>query len=331
MLWIMLLAACSSNTNSGPKPAPDALGADIVVDTSPNELVEFSDATNSPEQDSAGDSLPLVVMTYNVLCSFCNADYDPWDERLFYFADVFDRHQPDLVGLQELFFAMEVEQILALTPEYSALFWQDLDQAYLKAYADAAIFYRTGRFELLDNGFYWLSPTPDEPLSGGWAESNLARLVAWAHLRDLATGRELYFASTHVDNNTPNQEMSAPLILERTTQWAHDIPAILVGDFNSKPSSPAYAILSSSDDATAISLLNTFDLVPEWSVTTNQDPSVNYNPDHRIDHMFVAGDGDFDVTRWSVDMHVYGSDALYPSDHLAMIATLYLPEGPATD
>jgi len=42
-------------------------------------------------------------MTFNVLCSFCNLrEFDPWSERLAYFGDIFARHDPDLIGLQEL-------------------------------------------------------------------------------------------------------------------------------------------------------------------------------------------------------------------------------------
>ena len=61
-------------------------------------------------------------------------------------------------------------------------------------------------------GSYWLSPTPDEPWTFGWAGTSFWRLVTWARLRYRDGTGELYAATTHVDNNHPNQEMSAPLL-----------------------------------------------------------------------------------------------------------------------
>jgi mRNA deadenylase 3'-5' endonuclease subunit Ccr4 len=56
------------------------------------------------DSDSAQPAAPeLTVMTFNVLCSFCNTrEYDPWAERLGYFGDIFARHDADLIGIQEL-------------------------------------------------------------------------------------------------------------------------------------------------------------------------------------------------------------------------------------
>ena len=70
---------------------------------------------------------PLTVMTFNVLCSFCDLrNFDPWSERLNDFEDIFARHDPDLIGLQELSppplnNGMEVEQILAHAPGRAAV------------------------------------------------------------------------------------------------------------------------------------------------------------------------------------------------------------------
>jgi endonuclease/exonuclease/phosphatase family metal-dependent hydrolase len=98
-------------------------------------------------------------------------------------------------------------------------------------------------FEEVEHGFYWLSPTPDEPYSTGFANPQLARLVVWARLRALAEDHEFVFATTHFDNNSPSQELSAPLVLERTAALADELPVIMVGDFNSQPVDPAYALL----------------------------------------------------------------------------------------
>lgn len=267
-----------------------------------------------------GPPEPFTVMTFNVLCSFCGGgEYDPWGTRLAYFEDLFSRHDPDLVGLQELSLASEVDQLLALRPGFAAVFYQRPDSIF--SYPDATVLYRTERFELLGHGFYWLSPEPDVPSSTGFSPaSQLPRLVAWTHLRDRLSRRQLYFATTHFDNNPPSQQLSAPLVLERTAAWA-ELPVLIVGDFNSQPSDEAYLTLTEGD---GLRLTNTLDSAASWRVETNQEPVPDYQLDERIDHIFVAPE-QWEVAEWVVDLVVYGADGLYPSDHRAMVARLTGP------
>ena len=99
-----------------------------------------------------------------------------------------------------------------------------------------------------ESGHFWLSPTPDVEWAGGFNDRAIWRIVIWAKFKQLSDGREFYFASTHFDNNPPNQPQSAPLVLGRIAPWAKDFPVIFVGDFNSKPASEAYGILKNGVD-----------------------------------------------------------------------------------
>jgi endonuclease/exonuclease/phosphatase family metal-dependent hydrolase len=275
----------------------------------------------------SGPATELTVMTFNVLCSFCDPAYDPWDERLPDFGDILARHQPDLVGLQELTWPEEVADVLALQPGFEAVHYRGDEPGPfgLTDYPDAAILFRSERFTLLEKGFYWLSPTPDEPWSTGWADGlQFARIATWARLEERRTGRELVFVTTHFDNNAPNQEHSAPLLLERTAPWA-DLPVIVTGDFNSQPADEAYRILTQGSPGSTFRLRNAFDFAASWSVDTNQAPPPDYDPDSRIDHVFTAGDGaDWTCPSWTADLHVYGPGSKYPSDHFPIAARLRL-------
>ena len=280
--------------------------------------------------DDPGDDRTLAVtaMTFNVLCWFCGdpAEYDPWEERLEHFRDLFARHDADLIGLQELSPKLtvptDVEQILSVAPGYEAIFYADETGEF----PDATILYRSPRFELVDRGDYWLSPTPDEPRSTGFANgAQFPRLVVWALLRDTKADREVYFATTHFDNNPPSQEKSAPLLMQRTAPWVATHPVIVTGDFNSQPHDPAYHTLTGSSGDAGLALVNTQSLAATWRVDTNQSPPPEYDLDGRIDHIFVAGDGAaWTSSEWVVDLTVYGSEHRYPSDHRAMIARLEL-------
>jgi endonuclease/exonuclease/phosphatase family metal-dependent hydrolase len=167
-----------------------------------------------------------------------------------------------------------------------------------------------------------LSPTPDNPFSTGFARVQLPRLVNWARLYDLDAGREIFFATTHFDNNTPSQQLSAPLVQERTAPFVAELPVILVGDFNSRPPSTAYGILT-GDPSRGFVFQDSFFLAPEPRIVTNQVPAPAYDVNDRIDHIFLAGNGvDWTVHDWVADLTVYGPRNRYPSDHFPIFAEL---------
>jgi endonuclease/exonuclease/phosphatase family metal-dependent hydrolase len=274
-------------------------------------------ALKAAESPSATDGTPIRVMSFNVLCSFCKpVEYGSWQERLPYFADIFKRFDPDLLGIQELAKTSEVEQFKKLLGNYEAIYFEK----GALTHPDATIFYRRDRFEVLNSGVYWLSPKPDTPLSTGFIKRfQVPRCVVWATLKDLRSGTKLFFVTTHFDANRPNQEISAPLLLERTAKQAADLPIIVTGDFNSNPESKAYEILTKGADD-GFCLKDAYVLSPEHHVVSNQTPEPKYNPAARIDHIFVSGTAKWKVTDWTVDLSVYGDKKRYPSDHWPIVA-----------
>ena len=257
-------------------------------------------------------------MTYNVMCSFCTAPgADPWETRLPYIFDAIDRHDPDLMGIEELTYKREVTEFLHAEPQYTAIYFIDpgTPNATFPEYPDATIFYRTSRFTEVEHGTYWLSPQPDTPWSTGFGNS-LWRLVTWAHLKDKASGKDLYFVATHFDNTAPSQSKSAPLLVSRTAPWAKKMPVIVVGDFNSTPDTDAYKTL-------AAAFQNTYDLAAKPRIDTNEQ-SPTWDPAQRIDHIWATG-GAWKVRDWVVGIHSYGSPPRYPSDHFPVAATVDWP------
>ena len=331
---LVVAVACAGESRPGGAPDPPAAG-DLGPEVTPVPLdasdapqgaseVQDGDAVVTP--DGEGETTPVapplavVVMSFNVLCSVCDPAFDPWEERIAHFADLFDRHDPDLIGLQELIFAHEVDQMLAARPGFGALFF---DEAPLE-YPDATILYREERFTPREHGFYWLSPTPEEPLSVGFSGGpQLARVVAWGRFHDASSGREFVFSTTHFDNNPPSQERSAPLFLERTAPWAATLPVVATGDFNSRPDSVAYGLLTEGAEAGGFHMADTFDLAETWEALDGEVDQPPYDTEARIDHVFVAG-AVWRCPRWVVDRQRYGPDELFPSDHRAIVAELLL-------
>jgi endonuclease/exonuclease/phosphatase family metal-dependent hydrolase len=275
------------------------------------------------------DDHSLVVMTFNVMCSFCSnssGGNDKWDARVPDFGDIITRHAPDLVGLQELTYPSEVDQILAVAPGYQAIYAKKLpkNSVGLNAYPDAIILYRADRFEVVESGHYWLSPTPDTDWSGGWSTTGATwRIIDWVRLQQVSDGRTFIFQSTHFDNNPPNQPNSAALVIQRTEQWDAAYPIIFVGDFNSQPVDPAYVTLATGIDGKGFHFQNAYDLAGgTYAVVTNLSPEPTYDPSGRIDHIWVAGSATWTASDWKVDMTVYGAHQYYPSDHFPIVSTL---------
>jgi len=313
--FLVVMIACGEPTSSSGGTTTGASGSGGSSSTS---------AATEPDEtgaDTEGDVVPfsgdLRVMTFNILCSICDGTFDPWEDRVPWIGDTIVRHDPDLIGLQELVFDSEMEQVLAVAPGYAAIAY---NAGQRSAYPDATILYRESMFEPMEHGFYWLSPTPDVPRSTGFIDTfQLARLVTWAVFRRVDDDAQLYFATTHFDNNAPSQTLSAPLVLDRTAPFAQTLPVVMVGDFNARPDSEAYGILTGAGGFS-----DAFQSAEAWSVDSNEEPAPRYDPSVLIDHIFTAG-AEWSTTTWSADLWSYGDNDLPISDHWAVTADLQLP------
>jgi len=330
-----IAAGCSTATTpvdiGTDASAYDLPASDAIADAAPDTVGDVSQ--DGPSQDDlvaqadAATDVPtgpvnFRVMSFNVMCPFCDDTFDKWEDRLTYFKDVFSRHHPDLIGIQEPFEPKDVDSVLGVAPGYAAVYYAG--DAQWPAYPDATLLYLKDRFEVLETGSYWLSPTPEDPWSMGFADGQvIPRIVIWARMRDKTSGRAFYFANTHFDSTDPHQEKSAPLVLERVAPWAAKLPVIHTGDFNSEPFHPAYKILTGGVDGKGFKLQDAFVLSPAWHVDANREPAPDYDPAVRIDHVFVAG-GDWSCTDWRADLCEYGAKKMFPSDHRAIVADLVL-------
>jgi endonuclease/exonuclease/phosphatase family metal-dependent hydrolase len=309
----------AADDGSGSTSGASSSGADGSAGSSDGGSSDGgSSTTGAPDVPPLG---PWRVMSFNIMCSACTPDgFEPWDDRVPHMGDTIRRHDPDLLGTQELFSGAEVEQLEAELPDYTSIWWVKPDPDSLD-YADAAIFYRTGMFEAVEHGFYWLSPNPDDPYSTGFAPPQLPRLVVWARLHAVDEDFDFVFATTHFDNNAPSQELSAPLVLERTASLASMLPVVMVGDFNSDPADAAYTILTEGVDGAGPRFDDSFVLAGRWSSDSNLEPPPEYDPSIRIDHIFVAG-APWQASDWVVDQWGYGPNDHYTSDHFAIAVEL---------
>ena len=170
----------------------------------------------------AEEPIELRITSYNVMCSFCgdghfdDDEYDDWATRLPHLKAQLASHDADLIGLQELLYTGpnpergitdEIADLGGRGPTYSSVYYErdPNDLTSTMDYPDATILYKTARFSLIDQGHFWLSPTPDTAFSTGFDPAGqLPRLVVWVKLQVKDSEQHLVFATTHVDNNSPS-------------------------------------------------------------------------------------------------------------------------------
>ena len=66
-----------------------------------------------------------------------------------------------------------------------------------KNYSYNSIFYKSDKYTVLNQGFFYLNEHPEKP-GKGWGE-DIPRTCIWLHLSDNASGQDFYFVSTHVN------------------------------------------------------------------------------------------------------------------------------------
>lgn len=108
------------------------------------------------------------------------------------------------------------------------------------------IFYQKDKFEVLDQGNFWLSETPDVPGSVGW-DAALERVATWGKFRDKKTGKIFMAVNTHFDHvGVEARKQSALLIIDKIRDIVGKRPAVLTGDFNITDKNEAYKTITTN-------------------------------------------------------------------------------------
>lgn len=188
----------------------------------------------------------LYVGSYNI--RYQNGDDaangNAWQQRCPVLCDQVNFEHPDVFGAQEVLEA-QLNDMHARLDGYDYIGVGRDDGKTKGEYA--AIFYDKQKLRLMDNGHFWLSPTPDKP-SLGW-DAACIRICTWGHFRDRQTQKEFFFLNLHMDHvgQTARSE-SAQLVMQRITAMTDGGKklAVLTGDFNVPQTDPLYTLFTQS-------------------------------------------------------------------------------------
>ncbi|MDF1560536.1 MAG: endonuclease/exonuclease/phosphatase family protein [Bacteroidales bacterium] len=184
------------------------------------------------------DDPAIDVMTFNIRLDTPHDGPNAWPHRAAMVAGFVNDRIPDLLGMQEVLWHQYEYLDSALTGYGSVVAGRDDG---LRAGEACPVFFRLGRFDMLDKGTFWLSATPEVPGSIGWGAA-LTRVATWVRLYDRTVRDTLLFMNTHFDHISDSARvMSSGVLMEKVRELAGDYDFIITGDFNARPESLAIA------------------------------------------------------------------------------------------
>ncbi|HHT26933.1 MAG TPA: endonuclease/exonuclease/phosphatase family protein [Firmicutes bacterium] len=261
--------------------------------------------------------VPLSIVSFNVRYPNSRDGANAWPNRKDIAVRALQDMAPDVFGLQEAYY----EQILYIHQHMPDYAWFGRDRYGVHTNEHMAIFYDTTKLRLDEQGDFWLSDTPDVPMSMTWGNS-LPRMATWGLFTCLSGGKRFYVLNTHLHHTADADNIrsrSADLIAERVSALSPHVPVILIGDLNTSDLSEAYRILT---NPVADLFRDTRSIA-----ATLSGPSATYHGFrgvgiNRIDYILVRGA----VTVKEYTVNTFNEDGRYPSDHFPVWVRLELAE-----
>lgn len=248
----------------------------------------------------------MRVMSFNVRYGSANDRENSWPYRKEQVLEAIAAYDPDLLGLQE---ALSFQSSLVGGALSGHTFYGPSRLGPDTDGEACSVYWRAERFELIERGTFWLSPTPEEVASQGW-DAALPRICTWVQLLDLNTDQIFVFANTHFDHMGEEARAQSAKLL---TKYFGDQRMILTGDFNAEePSAPMQVLREAG-------LEDTFRVVHPDAVEPGTFTGFQDAPTRgKIDYVYFRGDAA--VLEAEIDNRRRAGR--WPSDHFPVTGTL---------
>ena len=257
----------------------------------------------------AGDKEVLKIATFNLRMDTPSDGENAWFHRKDMVNDLIRFYGFDLFGTQEGF-THQLNDILRLSDYRFIGVGRDDGK---DAGEHCAIFYRSDRFKVLDQGDFWLSEHPEKP-GRGWDGTCCNRICTWGKFEDLKNHKQFYFFNVHYEyEGDVARRESSNLMISRIKSIAGNQPVFLTGDFNAFPTEEPIRILNDSgflNDSYKITKE-----APFGPVCTYHGYDSTIKTEERLDYIWVTD---------SIQIDKYGvlTNTLYghtPSDHFPVM------------
>ena len=249
--------------------------------------------------------MELKVISFNIRCTD-DPNGHSIPERAPRLFDATAEFDADVIGLQEYRPKWE---------EYIEKYYLDKYEIFNKYrnndvdIESSPILWKKDKFDCIDKGYFWLSDTP-EVESKGWDTWHCYRICLYTVLKEKETGKEFCFMNTHFGFGDEGQIASANLVCDYSKKIS-DLPTFITGDFNMKPSYPAYKVMTSN--FTDANMVTEKDMRQTYH---GYDPEKH--KDEHIDYCFI----DSNIKAVGYKMIDTAFDGKYPSDHYGLYIVL---------
>ncbi|RDE25071.1 endonuclease [Motiliproteus coralliicola] len=262
----------------------------------------------------ASSSCALHIASFNIHYIVPSDSDETWDTRKHAVSRILNEMDADIVAFQEA----ETFDGGDYSPRNLQLDWI---HASTTGYQNAAIgnpaafpitqpiIYKANKFDLLDQGFFFFSDTPDRIYSSQW-NGGYPYFASWARFRSHCSNHQFFLFNVHNDyKSRSNRLKSSTLIVERIKDLVREpIPVIVLGDFN---------VPSGFQEVRLFEEIGLKVIPPEGS--TNRIFGLDLLP--AIDHILISS-----AFRPMSEIKVWRNqyDGVYPSDHYPISIQLNL-------
>lgn len=253
--------------------------------------------------------MQLKLLSANIRFASSSDGDHHWDNRRPHLSKIINDFLPDILATQE----GRQPQILSLHQEI-ALTLVDSHRSWIEDRMYPCLFINEELMQILGCGDIWLSETP---MVGGSSSFNSAfpRLCIWAEVFHLGNHQEYFIVNTHLDHvlESTRIEQIKVLLKEISLINKKNLPVIVMGDFNTSPSSEVRNLL-----------INRFDLKDPWlekllhEETSHHGFKGSQATGDRIDWILVPKNFLID----EIKMEKSHFNSIYPSDHYPILATV---------
>lgn len=258
----------------------------------------------------------LKVMSYNIRLDVASDGENRWEMRKDKVAGLLNYYEADFIGAQEVLHH-QLTYLLENMHKYNHIGVARDDGKMAGEYS--CIFYKKDLYHIVQEGTFWLSPTPEIP-SKGW-DAALNRVCTFGLFSHKKNKQLIWVLNTHFDHIGKTARLeSAKLIIEKinTLNKGKNYPVILIGDFNSTPEEPpAQFILSQMKNSREVSIENPYGPAVTWNGF-----QFDKTPERVIDYIFINKTKKLKVRKFATLTDSYQKK--YPSDHFPILATLDL-------
>ncbi|MFC5683700.1 endonuclease/exonuclease/phosphatase family protein [Flavobacterium sp. MAHUQ-51] len=248
------------------------------------------------------------IMTYNIRYDNTGDGENQWSKRKDFLCSQIAFYNPDIFGIQEGL-GHQVDYIDTFFTDYKFV-GVGRDNGASKG-EFSAIFYNSNKFDVLKQGTFWLSETPNK-VSVGW-DASMERICTYVLLIDKKTKNRFFVFNTHFDHiGNQARIKSASLIVSKINEMnVGKLPVVLMGDFNLEPQSEPIQYLSNVfNDSKSVSINKPFGPEGTFNGFNFLKPVTE-----RIDYIFTSKKN-IRVQKFAILSD--SQNCRYPSDHLAV-------------